>query len=79
MRTNCLLLFILVMGLISCKHSTASQSDLAFVSEDVKSSTIEVLKKKYPDLELRIERGVEHAASIWHEEDGTLSDFKAFL
>ncbi|RCW36068.1 hypothetical protein [Marinilabilia salmonicolor] len=78
MRTTYLLLFILVMGLFSCTHKTVTESDVIYVGEDVKSSTVEALKKMYPTLDSRIERGVNHAASLWHEEDGAPADFKAF-
>lgn len=73
-----LLIVILLMGSFSCQQKKSVESPVAFISQETENAAIDVLKQKYPNMEERIERGVKHSASLWHEEDGTPAEFKTF-
>jgi len=50
-----------------------------FISNETKAEIINALLEKYgPEQKFRIEKGVEQAAFLWKNEDGSLEDFKHF-
>ncbi|MCX6239965.1 MAG: hypothetical protein NTY07_20875 [Bacteroidia bacterium] len=76
------LMILLFAGFSACtgpapKETTPSVQ--LFVSETTINQTIDSLKQKKGITNvIRLEKGVKHAASLWHAEDGTSDDFVIF-
>jgi len=76
------LMIILLAGFAACTGSSpkkANPSTEFFIQQTTINQVIDSLKLKSATLNtLRLEKGVKHAASLWHAEDGTSADFSAF-
>jgi hypothetical protein len=60
------------------KKTTVATS--ASIDDAITSSVIDSVKALNPSADANLlEKGVRHAASLWRAEDGTISDFKAFI
>ncbi len=72
-------LSILFVGLIACKSEKRDMTKTKFISEARTENVIAQLKNSFDNAAtFRIERGVQQAADLWHESDGSEDDFEEF-
>lgn len=77
-------IIILFMAFLAACTSTETKKGNAdstgFINEAVVETTIDEIKTSQPDADQTLlEKGVQHAASLWREEDGSQSDFTEFV
>lgn len=77
-----MLSFLLGVSLMTAPMTTeasAAQAAGSSIPKDRVQATVESLRKKHGATELpRIERGVDQAARLWREKDGSPKEFQAF-
>jgi len=76
------LLFLILIFAAACsspqtmKKSTSS----LFIDDAAISNTVDSVKAEFTVIDpVLLEKGIRHAASLWREEDGSGSDFSAFV
>ena len=80
-QTKTLILAVLFMSgcTLTTNDKKMEEESLSTIGEEVRTQAIRALKEKYGEpAAFRIERGVEQAADLWTEEDGTEEEFAAF-
>jgi hypothetical protein len=74
-----ILVLILAAACSSPQIKKETVATSAFIDDATVSSVIDSIKTINPSTDaVLLEKGVRHAASLWREEDGTVSDFSAF-
>jgi hypothetical protein len=77
------ILFLFILTLAACSSSEKKEkpaSSAGFINEVILTSAIDSVKSLYPQADSPLlERGVNHAASLWRQEDGTQQDFISFV
>jgi hypothetical protein len=78
MRT--FLLFLIMAFVVACSSpSTKKAPSAAFINETTRNAAVKsVHSSQEKDIPL-LEKGVNHASSLWREEDGTQEDFIKFV
>jgi hypothetical protein len=80
MKKLLFLFLILATGCYSPQTKKGQVATATNIDETAIKSAIDTVKTLYPSVELSLlEKGVRHAASLWRVEDGTLSEFTAFV
>ncbi|MFA8435073.1 MAG: hypothetical protein ACEPOZ_11200 [Marinifilaceae bacterium] len=74
-----ILLFVLVLGGCTQKSAQETQTDKANITSRTIKATVKQLTQDHPNANKELmERGVKHAASLWHTSDGTETEFQNF-
>jgi hypothetical protein len=80
MKKVLFLILILATACSSPQTEKAPVASSAFIDDAIISSVIDSVKTLNPSADANLlEKGVRHAASLWRAEDGTISDFNAFV
>lgn len=80
MKKVALLLTVLLMACTSNNVKKQTLTDIKYISDELVNQTVDSVKASHPTAEnIRLTKGVEHAASLWRAEDGTPEDFSAFV
>lgn len=77
------LLFLFLILVTACYSPQTKKGQVASASnidETAIKTAIDSVKTRYPSVEMSLlEKGVRHAASLWRAEDGSTSEFTAFV
>ncbi len=68
--------------MLSCTNEESNNENMETspISENITQELSDSLKSAYPNVDaLRIEKGVQQAASLWRDSDGTKADFRKFV
>ncbi len=80
MKKSLYLILILATACSSPQTKKEAVTDSAFINEITINAVIDSVKTVFPSADMALlEKGVKHAASLWRAEDGTTSDFSAFV
>ena len=80
MKKTLFLILILATACSSPQIKKASFATSALIDDSTISAVIDSVKTTMPSADASLlEKGVRHAASLWREEDGKISDFSAFV
>ncbi|MCX6261512.1 MAG: hypothetical protein NTY95_11915 [Bacteroidia bacterium] len=80
MKKSLLLFLILATACSSPQTKKTTIATSASIDDAIISSVIDSVKTLNPSADANLlEKGVRHAASLWRAEDGTITDFKAFV
>ncbi len=77
------LIFLLPFVILSCSTPGTKKeitSTAGFITEATMQSVIDSVKQLHPDVNaVTLEKGINHSASLWREEDGTVQEFMKFV
>lgn len=82
---NLLLITVLIFLIMSCSQNYQNQYDnkktsTPFIGADVTEKIKKELAEKHGvSVQFRVERGVQQAAALWRETDGTVAEFEQFV
>jgi hypothetical protein len=82
MKKLVLSMLALSVVMLSCtkEESNKENMETSPISESITQELSDSLKSAYPNVDaLRIEKGVQQAASLWRDSDGTKADFRKFV
>jgi hypothetical protein len=80
MRKSIFLILILAAACTPPQKKDTSVTTAALIDDAKISAVIDSVKTQFPSADMTLlEKGVKHAASLWRAEDGTASDFSAFV
>jgi len=82
MKKLVLSMLALSVIMLSCtnEESNIENMESSPISENTTQELSDSLKSVYPNVDaLRIEKGVQQAASLWRDSDGTKADFRKFV
>ena len=80
MMKQLLIVFTALVLLSNCSPKNSSEpQDQAKISEATIQETVTNISNQFPETNQQLlERGVSHAASLWHSEDGSPEEFVAY-
>lgn len=80
MRKSIFLILIMATSCSSPETKKAIVATSAFINDAIISAVTDSLKTLNPSADaILLNKGVKHAASLWRAEDGTISEFSAFV
>lgn len=79
MIKNCLLILTCLVLIGSCQKATPKEEPKGGQGEATITATINAIREKAPQADaVMAEKGIRHAASLWHETDGSADAFVKF-
>jgi hypothetical protein len=75
-----LILFAVLTACTSPETKKEVVPSAEFINKNVMKAVVDSIQKEQPSINMSLlEKGVKHAASLWRDSDGTISEFTAFV